>query len=114
MYAYARTAFDSHLGAHVLRPGGGGVSNPGEQADAYALGIPMAAISGAGLYFHTRGDVPETLSQQVLAPMSDAYETLVRSLLATSVEDMHAANTAAAVVAGEGELEDCPANLSRG
>jgi polyhydroxybutyrate depolymerase len=103
LQAYAHAAFDPHLGSQVLKPGGGRVNNPGEQADAYALGIPMAAISGAGLFFHTRGDVPDMLSQQVLAPMSDAYETLVRSILATSVDDMHATNSVAAASASEGE-----------
>jgi hypothetical protein len=96
-------AFGPQFTGQAIRPSPGGVGNPGEQADAYALRIPNAAISGNSLYFHTTGDTPDTTSQALLRPMSNAYDQLLQSVVATDPATMRTAN------AGPDQLAKPPA-----
>ena len=107
-------AFGAHATGQFIRPSPGGVANPGEQADAYALGIPIVAISGNSRYFHTVSDTPDTTSQALLRPMSNAYDDLTRSIMATDAKTLRDANAVAAARASEPEeLYACPSPGSR-
>lgn len=106
-------AFGPQFTGQAIRPSPGGVGNPGEQADAYALRIPNAAISGNSLYFHTTGDTPETRSA-LLRPMSNAYDQLLQSLLATDPATVRSANAVADQRAEPpAEPYACPSELRR-
>jgi hypothetical protein len=106
-------SFGPQLTGQAIRPSPGGVGNPGEQADAYALRIPNVAISGNSLYFHTTGDTPDvTTSQALLRPMSDAYDQLLQSLVRTDPATLRSANGAADQLAKPpAEPDACPAPI---
>jgi hypothetical protein len=107
-------SFGPQFTGQAIRPSPGGVGNPGEQADAYALRIPNAAISGNSLYFHTTGDTPGTTSQALLRPMSNAYDQLLQSLLATDPATIRSANAAADQLASApADPYACPSEIRR-
>jgi hypothetical protein len=67
----------------------------GEQTYAYAAGIPMVSFSGAGLFFHTAGDLPVVVSPSILAADADAFRRTVDTITAIPPGQLRAANTEA-------------------
>jgi dienelactone hydrolase len=114
LLGFVAQSFGPQFTGQAIRPSPGGVGNPGEQADAYALRIPNAAISGNSLYFHTTGDTPDTTSQALLRPMSNAYDQLLQSLLATDPATVRAANAVAdGRAAPPADPYPCPSEVRR-
>ena len=72
------------------------IFNPGEQRRMYARGVPMVAMSGTTLYFHTEADTPDTTSGELLDPLVRFYGGVVDDLLAIDPQKLRAANSAAA------------------
>jgi len=67
----------------------------GEQTYAYAAGIPMVSFSGAGLYFHTAGDLPSTVDPTILTKDADAFRRTVDTITEIPAGQLKAANTEA-------------------
>lgn len=83
------------------------VFNPGEQRRMYALGIPMVAMSGTTLYFHTEADLPSTTSAELLDPLVRFYSGVIDDLLATDPQKLRAANSVATAAAKPLPEQDC-------
>ena len=81
--------------------------NPGEQRRMYALGVPMVAISGTTLYFHTALDTDDKTSAALLDPAVRFYGSVIDDLLAVKPDDLRAANITAAHAAAPGPAPAC-------
>ncbi len=73
----------------------------GEQTNAYAAGIPTVSFSGAGLFFHTAGDLPGTVDPSILARDADAFRRSVDLITAIPPGRLKAENAHAAQLGGE-------------
>jgi hypothetical protein len=78
----------------------------GEQTYAYAAGIPMVSFSGAGLYFHTAGDLPGVVSPTILAEDADAFRRSVDTITAIPPGQLKAANVEAETYAATFNPDD--------
>jgi hypothetical protein len=91
----------------------------GEQTNAFAAGIPTASFSGASLFFHTAGDLPETIDQSILTRQADAFRRVVDRITAIPAGRLKAENTVAAqhgaeIAANGAAAKRTPANPTLG
>lgn len=83
------------------------ISNPGEQRRMYARGIPIMAISGSTLYFHTEADTPDTTSAALLEPVVQFYAGVIDDLLAADAAAVLASNARAVALARPDQKPAC-------
>jgi dienelactone hydrolase len=70
------------------------VSDPGEQSEAYAAGVPIIGESGSSKYFHTAGDTPSGVSATQLAGQATAFNSAIGAVSSLPAGDVRAANQA--------------------
>jgi hypothetical protein len=87
----------------------------GEQTNAYAAGIPTVSFSGASLFFHTAGDVPNTVDPTILAKDADAFRRVVDRITAIPAGVLKAENAHAAQLGSEIDAASrAPVNPTKG
>lgn len=68
----------------------------GEQAYAYHVGVPLVSFSGASLFFHTAGDLPNWISPRLLHAEASGFERAIDTITALPAGRLKAANRQAA------------------
>ena len=68
----------------------------GEQAYAYHAGVPLVSFSGASLFFHTAGDLPNRISPSLLPAEALGFERAIDTITALPAGRLKAANGQAA------------------
>jgi dienelactone hydrolase len=71
------------------------VEDPGEQAEAYAAGVPIVAESGTSQYFHTAGDEPSGVSSNLLTTQAQSFANVVTYIGAQAKGKVRSANQVA-------------------
>jgi hypothetical protein len=84
--------------AQPLRSVPPGTSDPGEQAYAYHVGIPIVAESGSSLFFHTNGDQPNGVSTDLLAGQAQGFANAIDFITGLPAGELRAANSEAAAL----------------
>jgi hypothetical protein len=77
------------------------IASGGEQTNAYAAGVPTVSFSGASLFFHTAGDLPDTVDPTILAQDADAFRRSLDTIAAIPPGLLRAENAHAAQLGGE-------------
>ncbi|MFT3866353.1 MAG: hypothetical protein QM729_18995 [Solirubrobacterales bacterium] len=68
------------------------IASGGEQTNAYAAGIPTASFSGASLFFHTAGDLPDTVDPTILAEDGDGFRRVIDTITSIPAGELKAEN----------------------
>ena len=71
------------------------VLDPGEQAVAYAAGVPIVAESGTSAYFHTAGDAVSGVSGSLLAGQAASFGAMVDFVGGTAAHQVRNTNVVA-------------------
>ncbi len=80
----------------VLRQTQPHLRDPGEQAYAYHVGVPIVSFSGASLFFHTAGDLPDRVDPTLLGREVEGFRRSIDAITAMPAGALRAANGQAA------------------